>query len=84
MKAMKTEEPRREMKRFWNVLIEIAEAGGVKAAVLWSRTAAAVPRDGYSSKPGWEAYSLWYASEAEARGAVAEARDQSFDRWAVK
>ena len=24
MKAMKTEEPRREMKRFWNVLIEIA------------------------------------------------------------
>jgi hypothetical protein len=66
------------MKRqFWNVGIEIYQDGIVKAAVLRSRAARAIPGDGYVQNPGREVFSLWFSDEAEARGAVIEARAMS-------
>jgi hypothetical protein len=65
------------MTKFWNVQIEMYENGTVKAAVLRSRAAAAMPRDGYVRNPGREVFSLWYDTAAEAEGAVIEARAMS-------
>jgi hypothetical protein len=60
----------------------VYEYGEVKAAVLRSRTAEVTPRDVYVKNPGREAFSLWFGSEAEAEGAVAEALAMSGKRSA--
>ena len=60
-------------KQFWNVWIAIYAYGEVKANVIRSRLAKVQPKDSYEQKPGMEAYSLWFATELEARDAVAEA-----------
>jgi len=58
---------------FWNVVIEIYEDGTTKAAVTRSRLAVKQPADGYVNQPKREVYSIWFESEVEAHGAVAEA-----------
>jgi hypothetical protein len=58
---------------FWNVQIEMYEDGTVKAAVVRSRKAEYLPRSGYLKDHGREVFSLWYETEAAARGAVLEA-----------
>jgi hypothetical protein len=65
------------MTIFWNVQIELYVDGTVNAAVVRNRAAAAMPRDGYVRNPGREVFSLWYEAEAEAEGAVIEARAMS-------
>jgi hypothetical protein len=63
--------------KFWNVGIEIYGDGTVKAAVLRSREAECQPRSGYRKEPGREVFSFGYETEAEALGAVIEARAMS-------
>jgi hypothetical protein len=64
-----------EMKRrFWNVGIEIYADGRVLAAVLRTREAKYQPPVAYRKEPGRECFSLWYETEAEALGAVIEAK----------
>ncbi|MDR1218968.1 MAG: hypothetical protein LBK73_05090 [Treponema sp.] len=62
-----------KMKRYWRVQVEVYEDGAVKAAVLGSRKAEAMPRDGHVENPRREVFSLWYESEVTAQGAVLEA-----------
>jgi hypothetical protein len=64
-------------KKFWNVGIEIYEDGSVKAAILRSREADCRPQASYRKEPGREVFSLLYDTEAEAQGAVLEARAMS-------
>jgi hypothetical protein len=59
--------------RFWNVQVEIYEDGQVLAAVLRSREAKYQPSVSYRQEPKREVFSLWYETEAAARGAVLEA-----------
>jgi hypothetical protein len=59
--------------------VEVYAYGEVKAAVLQSRKAKVQPKDRYRAAPGMEAYSLWYESETEARGAVSEALAMNAD-----
>jgi len=61
--------------KFWNVGIEIYEDGTVKAAVLRNRLAEKQPADDYKLQPKHEVYSVWFASEIAAYGAVFEAFD---------
>jgi hypothetical protein len=64
-------------KKFWKVGIEILKNGTVKAAVLRSQEADCRPRAVYMKEPGREVFSLFYDTEAEAQGAVLEARAMS-------
>ncbi|MDR1174564.1 MAG: hypothetical protein LBK83_03710 [Treponema sp.] len=61
-------------KKFWNVGVEIYEDGRVLAAVLRSREAEYQPSASYRKEPRREIFSLWYETEAEAQGAVLEAK----------
>jgi hypothetical protein len=63
----------RMKKLFWNVQIEMYDDGTVRAAILRTRMAIAMPRDGYVRNPGREVFSLWFKAEVEAQGAVLEA-----------
>jgi hypothetical protein len=63
--------------RFWRVGIEILVDGTVKAAVLRSQEAGCRPQAVYMKEPGREVFGLWYDTEAEAQGAVLEARAMS-------
>jgi hypothetical protein len=60
-------------KLFWNVQVEMYDDGTVRAAMLRSRTAVAIPRDGYVQNPGREVFSLWFKTEVEGQSAVREA-----------
>jgi hypothetical protein len=60
-------------KRFWNAAVEAYEDGTVKAAVLRGREAETRPPDICRNEPKREIFSLWYETEAAARGAVVEA-----------
>jgi hypothetical protein len=70
-------------KKCWNVQIELYADGSVKAAVLRAWTAEAAPQDGCVQNPGREVFSLWFESEAAARGAVVEALAMSERREAA-
>jgi hypothetical protein len=59
--------------RFWCVGIEIYGDGRVLAAVLRSREAEYQPSVSYRNEPRREVFSLWYETEAAARGTVLEA-----------
>jgi len=69
--------------KFWNVGIEIYEDGTVKAAVLRNRLAEKQPADDYKSQPKREVYSVWFASEILAHGAVFEAMGWNEKKEAV-
>jgi hypothetical protein len=60
-------------KLFWNVQIEMYDDGTVRAAILRTRAAVAMPRDVYVRNPGREVFNLWFKTEVEAQGAVLEA-----------
>jgi hypothetical protein len=60
-------------KLFWNVQIEMYDDGTVRAAMLRTRAAVAMPCDGYVKNPGREVFSLWHETESAAHGAVIEA-----------
>jgi hypothetical protein len=64
-------------KIFWNVQVEMYDDGTVRAAMLRTRAAVAMPRDVYVRNPGREVFSLWFKVEVEAQGAVIEARAMS-------
>jgi hypothetical protein len=78
-------------KLFWNVQIELCKDGTVRAAVIRTRKAIAIPRDAYVHNPGQEAWSIWFPGKKEADEAVIEARamssatsEEAFDKILAK